>query len=212
MSNECDWEIIEGRPPVDVQTINAWCKRACGPELSDEDAARLAQIINQAMFEMPAAAMSPRYIAARLAQADVGIRDEIREKIRRSQEHSKSVEELWREIAQAVKLLQAKLPAVIADGQRLKPDADYSGLERLLAAADNQATLVGRFGRRKSHRTFAKALTVNLTRNVEAVWAAYPHTKATSVGAFVGLAMAWIGIDAPKDDTSRRVTARARTK
>jgi hypothetical protein len=212
MSNEFDWEIIEGRPTVDLQTINGWCKKSHGPKLTDEDAARLAQIINRAMFEMPAAAMSPRFIATRLAHADPSVRDKILAAMRRSQEHSKSVEEHWRKIAQAITLLQAELPVVIAGGQLLKADADYSGLERLLAAADDQAPLVGPFGRRKSHRTFVKALTVNLTLNVKAVWAPYSRVKATSVGAFVSLAMAWIGIDAPEDDTSRRVTARARTK
>jgi hypothetical protein len=179
-----------GKPALEISDIRLWCKESRGPDLSDDDALKIAIAFNKAFFEMPF-----RVPAAKGKKGEKANLDH------------------WRSIAAALKVLQAKVPIVLEEQRRVMPLADHSFLESLLQVPSTYQRIIDYSGRDREHpKGPAKRLTNELSNGIASIFARYGKVyEGARVDAFVQIGLEWLGIEAA-DSTIGRNRRRSRTK
>jgi hypothetical protein len=179
-----------GKPALEIPDIQAWCKKSHGPDLSDDDALKIAIAFNKAFFEMP-----------------------FRVPVAKAKKGEKTNLDHWRSIAAALKVLQAKVPIVLEVQRRVFPLADHSFLEGLLQVPRTHQCIIDYSGRDREHpKGPAKRLTKELCDGIASIFARYGKVyERGRVDAFVQIGLEWLGIES-EDSTIGRNRRRSRTK
>ena len=181
---EGDGPLINDRPALVAAQVRRWCGEAHGPVLTNDGAAEIACMLNYAL--LMSFMWNPEFAVQRNANPSMA---------------------RMRSIANALTTLRDHLPRLLADTRAVRPGADLSLTESLLAAVNHHAALIECGATRQGRpRAPHNNLSINIGRKVAALWQAETGHEARkqACDAFVHFAMAWLGMPVSDDATIGR--------
>ncbi len=181
--------LINGRPILEIQDVQRWCRSAHIPCMNDTAAAKVAGKLNLAAALRTQ--WAPEFADFRKANL--------------------STQRMGR-IANALATLLNDLPGVLKDSRAVKPDADVSVTEALLDLVQKHKPIIDKYRHRRGRpRDLAGNVAANIGTLVTELCDDPNRITEKARDAFVTDAMAWLLLDPPANSAISRSRRRRAT-